>query len=100
MKLVFARNSHVLLGAQVLGGDSTGELINMLSVMIQKKMTDMEIDTMQIGTHPLLTASPLAYPVITATVDAIMQWYRRPAAAEGKNDPEIEIDPNLAGMID
>jgi len=75
IKLIFAKYSHVLLGAQVLGGDSVGECVNMLSVMIQKKMTDMEIDTLQIGTHPLLTPSPLGYGVINATVDAIMKWY-------------------------
>lgn len=75
MKLIFARYSHVLIGAQVKGGDSVGELINMFSVMIQKKMTDMEIDTLQIGTHPLLTSSPLAYPVINATVNAILKWF-------------------------
>jgi len=76
VKLIFSKYSHVLLGAQVLGGDSVGECVNMLSVMIQKKMTDMEIDTLQIGTHPLLTPSPLAYGVINATVDSIMKWYR------------------------
>jgi pyruvate/2-oxoglutarate dehydrogenase complex dihydrolipoamide dehydrogenase (E3) component len=75
IKLIFAKHSHILLGAQVSGGDSVGECINMLSVMIQKNMTDMEIDTLQIGTHPLLTPSPLAYGVINATVDAIMKWY-------------------------
>jgi pyruvate/2-oxoglutarate dehydrogenase complex dihydrolipoamide dehydrogenase (E3) component len=84
MKLLFARYSHVLLGAQVIGGDSVGEVINMLSVMIQKKMTDMEIDTLQIGTHPLLTPSPLAYAVITATVDAILKW----ATFDGSQEKE------------
>lgn len=75
LKLIFARYSHTLLGAQMHGGDSVGELVNMFSVMILNKMTDMEIDTLQIGTHPLLTASPIAYPVINATVDAIKKWY-------------------------
>jgi len=77
LKLIFAHQCHVLLGAQIVGGDSVGELTNMLSVMIQNKMTDMEIDNLQIGTHPLLTASPLAYPVLGASVDAILQWYRQ-----------------------
>ncbi len=77
IKLIFARYSHHLLGAQLLGGDSVGECINMLAVMIQNKMTDMEIDTLQIGTHPLLTPSPLAYGVLNATVDAIMKWYHK-----------------------
>lgn len=77
IKMIYAKYSHVLLGAQIKGGDSVGEWINMLSVMVQKKMTDMEIDTLQIGTHPLLTSSPIVYPVINATVDAIMKWFNR-----------------------
>lgn len=77
VKLVYAKQSHNLLGGQVMGGDSVGELTNLLSVMIQKKMTDMEIDLVQIGTHPLLTSSPIAYPVINATVNAIMQWINK-----------------------
>ncbi len=75
VKLIFAKHSHVLLGAQLRGGDSTGEMINMLSVMIQNKMTDIEIDTLQFGTHPLLTASPIAYPVVNATANAIKKWF-------------------------
>ena len=75
IKLLFSKNSHVLLGAQLTGGDSVGECVNMLAVMIHNNMTAMEIDTLQIGTHPLLTPSPLGYGVITATVDAILKWY-------------------------
>jgi len=73
IKLIFARYSHQLLGAQIRGGVSIGEMINMLSAMIQNRMTDMEIDTLQIGTHPLLTSSPIAYPIINATVNAIIK---------------------------
>jgi NADH oxidase (H2O2-forming) len=76
LKLIFSRYSHTLLGAQMYGGDSVGELVNMFSVMILNKMTDMDIDNLQIGTHPMLTASPVVYPVITATVDAIKKWYQ------------------------
>ena len=75
LKLIFSRYSHTLVGAQMYGGDSVGELVNMFSVMILNKMTDMDIDNIQIGTHPLLTASPVVYPVITATVNAIKKWY-------------------------
>ncbi|HHE54772.1 MAG TPA: pyridine nucleotide-disulfide oxidoreductase [Caldithrix abyssi] len=74
VKLIFSRYSHTILGGQVRGGNSVGEIVNILSVMIQKQMTDMEIDTLQIGTHPLLTASPIAYPIINATADAIVKW--------------------------
>ena len=76
VKLIFSRYSHIILGGEVYGGDSVGEIVNLLSVMIQKQMTDMEIDTLQIGTHPLLTASPIAYPIVNATADAITKWYR------------------------
>lgn len=75
-KLIFSRYSHILLGAQIKGGDSIGELVNMYSVIIQNRMTDMEIDTLQIGTHPLLTPSPIAYPAINATVNAILKGYK------------------------
>jgi len=75
VKLIFSRYSHTLLGGEVSGGNSVGEIINILSVMIQKHMTDMEIDTLQIGTHPLLTSSPIAYPIINATADAILKWF-------------------------
>lgn len=76
IKLIFSAYSHNILGAQITGGDSIGEMINILSVMILNKMTDMDIDTLQIGTHPLLTASPIAYPIINATTDAIKKWYK------------------------
>ncbi|MGD8781202.1 MAG: FAD-dependent oxidoreductase [Ignavibacteria bacterium] len=76
VKLLFSTYSHHLLGAQIMGGDSAGEMINMLSVMILNKMTDTDIDTLQIGTHPMLTPSPIAYPVINATSNAIRKWYQ------------------------
>ncbi len=75
IKLLFSRLCHSLLGGQIKGGDSVGEMANILAVMIQNEMTDMEIDTLQIGTHPLLTSSPVVYPIISATVDAISKWY-------------------------
>lgn len=74
VKLLFSRYCHNLIGVQIYGGDSVGEMVNTFAVMILNKMTDMDIDTMQIGTHPLLTASPLAYPALTATVDSIVKW--------------------------
>ncbi len=75
VKLIFSTYSHTLLGAEMYGGDSVGELINMVSVMILNRMTDTDINTLQIGTHPLLTPSPVAYPVINATINAIVKWF-------------------------
>ena len=77
VKLIFSTYSHTLMGAQIIGGDSAGEMINIMSVMILNKMTDIDINNLQIGTHPLLTASPIAYPIINATMDAIKKWYKK-----------------------
>lgn len=76
VKLIFSTYSHTLMGAQIMGGNSVGEMINIISVMILNKMTDIDITNLQIGTHPLLTASPIAYPIINATADAIKKWYK------------------------
>ncbi|MFW6120912.1 MAG: FAD-dependent oxidoreductase [Petrotogales bacterium] len=76
LKLIFSSPySHVLLGGQIAGGKSVGEITNILSVMIQKGLTDIEIDTLQIGTHPLLTSSPISYPIINAAADAILKYH-------------------------
>jgi NADH oxidase (H2O2-forming) len=66
IKLIAAKDSGILLGGGVIGGPSTGELINILGLVIQNKMTINSLLTAQIGTHPLLTAPPTAYPLIKA----------------------------------
>jgi pyruvate/2-oxoglutarate dehydrogenase complex dihydrolipoamide dehydrogenase (E3) component len=66
VKLIAARESGVILGGEVVGGPSTGELVNLIGLVIQNKMTVNSILTAQIGTHPLLTAPPTAYPIIKA----------------------------------
>jgi len=69
VKLIASRDSNVILGGEVLGGTSTGELINMIGFIIQNKMTVDAVLTSQVGTHPLLTGSPTAYPLIKAAED-------------------------------
>ncbi len=71
VKLVVARSSGMIIGAQVMGGKSIGELINLLGLAIQEKLTAAELATTQIGTHPLLTAPPTAYPVIMAALNVL-----------------------------
>ena len=66
VKLIVARESGVILGGEVIGGISTGELVNIIGLAIQNRMTVSSILTMQVGTHPLLTAPPTAYPFIKA----------------------------------
>ena len=64
VKLIVARDSGIILGGKVIGSKSTGELINIIGLAIQNKMTVSSLLTTQIGTHPLLTAPPTAYPII------------------------------------
>ena len=66
VKLIVARDSGIILGGEVIGGPSTGELTNILGLAIQNKMTINCLLTCQIGTHPLVTAPPTAYPIIKA----------------------------------
>ncbi len=66
VKLIFADRSGMLLGGQISGGDSVGELINMVALAIEKKITVRELEMMQIATHPLLTSAPTVHPIIQA----------------------------------
>ncbi|MBN2694822.1 FAD-dependent oxidoreductase [bacterium] len=75
VKLVVAKESGVILGGEVVGGESSGELINIIGLAIQNKMTIGSILTAQIGTHPLLTSAPTNYPLIKAA-QAISQKIR------------------------
>ena len=49
-----------------MGGTSVGELANLIGLVIQNRMSINSILTAQIGTHPLLTGPPTAYPLIKA----------------------------------
>ena len=67
LKLVFADRSGILLGGQMSGGPSVGELVNLVALGIQKKVTVREIEMMQLATHPLLTPAPTVHPLIDAS---------------------------------
>jgi len=64
MKLIVARKTGIILGGEIIGGPSTGELINLIGLAIQNQMTVDAMWTTQIGTHPLLNTSPIAYTLI------------------------------------
>jgi len=66
VKLIVAKDSGLILGGEVAGGLSTGELTNAIGFIIQNRMDLNALLTSQIGTHPLLTASPAAYPLVKA----------------------------------
>lgn len=78
-KLVFERHSGTILGGQVMGDASAGEIINAVSACVQSRMTAEDIATFQVGTHPALTASPIAHHMVNAAEMAITQARRQGA---------------------
>ena len=77
VKLIVAAESGVVLGGEVVGGSSVGELTNAIGFIIQNKMTTNSLMTAQIGTHPLLTASPAGYPLIKAAEMVVQKMLGR-----------------------
>lgn len=71
VKLLFETASQVLIGGQIVGAKSSGELINAISACINQRMTADDLATFQTGTHPALTASPIAYQLVNAAEEAI-----------------------------
>ena len=72
VKLIFSKDTGILLGGAASGGKSTGELINVMSACIHHRMTANDIVKFQMGTHPALTSSPIAYPIVNAACKAII----------------------------
>jgi len=70
VKLIFSKRSGIILGGQVAGGISCGEIINLIGVAIQKRMSFAELETLQMATHPYLTSAPTVYPIVLAAQDA------------------------------
>jgi NADPH-dependent 2,4-dienoyl-CoA reductase/sulfur reductase-like enzyme len=71
MKLLFEKASHEILGGQVCGGPTVGEIINTLAALIQNRMKADEVATFQYGTHPFFTPSPIVYPIANAAETAL-----------------------------
>jgi len=73
VKLIFRRYSGVLIGGQACCGDTTGEMANLIAALIQARMHADQIAMFQMGTHPALTASPIAYQLVNAAEQALLQ---------------------------
>ncbi len=72
VKLMFEKRTRVLIGTQMMGDRAVGELINTASACIQHRMTSDDIACFQMGTHPALTASPVAYQFVNAAEAALL----------------------------
>ncbi|MBN2016985.1 MAG: FAD-dependent oxidoreductase [Candidatus Cloacimonetes bacterium] len=71
VKLIVSPENGEIIGGEILGGKSVGEMINTVSLAIQKAVTVYELVSFQIGTHPLLTTAPTKYLLIKAAENAI-----------------------------
>jgi NADH oxidase (H2O2-forming) len=82
VKLIVAKYSGVIVGGEVIGGASAGELTNVIGLAIENKMSINNLLISQIGTHPCLTASPAAYPLIKAAEIIVSKLWK---VSTGKN---------------
>ncbi len=88
VKLVFDAGTGVILGGQLMGALSGGEMINVISACIQRHVSAEDIALFQAGSHPGLTASPIAYQLVAAAEAAIAAQHRvRQPAASGALEP-------------
>ncbi|MCF7919774.1 MAG: FAD-dependent oxidoreductase [Candidatus Cloacimonetes bacterium] len=76
VKLVVSPQTSTIIGGEIIGGDSTGELINLIALAIQKYVTVYELLSFQVGTHPLLTTAPTKYVLIKAAENAVAQLHK------------------------
>lgn len=70
VKLIFSKKSGIILGGQVAGGKCCGELINIIGMAIQQRVSYIELETLQMATHPFVTAAPTMYPIVKAAFEA------------------------------
>jgi len=69
--LIVSPGTGLIIGGEVYGKKSAGEIINIIGLAIQKGVTVHELISYQIGTHPLLTTAPTKYVLIKAAEAAI-----------------------------
>jgi len=70
VKLIFSEQSGIILGGQISCGMSCAQMINVIGIAIQKRMSITELETLQVATRPYLTSAPTMYPIILAAQDA------------------------------
>jgi len=78
VRLAFDRRSGRLLGGCACCIMAVGEIGNLIAACVVNGMTIERVAMFPMGTHPWLTASPLAYQLTEAASDALhkisAQW--------------------------
>ena len=75
VKLYVSPSDGSILGGEVWGGKSAGEIINTIALAIQEELTVFKVLSYQIGTHPLLTSAPTMPGFIKAAEIALSKIY-------------------------
>ena len=76
VKLYVSPSDGSILGGEVWGGKSSGEIINIIALAIQEQLTVFKVLSYQIGTHPLLTSAPTMPGFIKAAEIALSKIYK------------------------
>ncbi len=76
VKLYVSPSDGSILGGEVWGGKSSGEIINIIALAIQEQLTVFKVLSYQIGTHPLLTSAPTMPGFIKAAEMALSKIYK------------------------
>jgi NADH oxidase (H2O2-forming) len=71
VRLVFDRRSGKIIGGCACCTHTVGEVVNLIAAAIVNEMTMEQIALFPMGTHPWLTASPLAYQFTDAASNAL-----------------------------
>jgi len=71
VRLAFDRRSGKILGGCACCTQTVGEVANIIAAAIVNEMTMEQIAMFPMGTHPWLTASPLAYQITDAASNAL-----------------------------
>ncbi len=91
VKLIATRHNGTIIGGQISGGESIGEMINTLGLIIENRMSVSSLIGLQIATHPLLTAPPTAYPIIKAAEMIEHKLYGQRGLSFFKNETKQEV---------
>jgi len=71
VKLIAMRDSGEIIGGQVIGDKEAGEIVNIIGLAIESKLTLHSLISLQIATQPLLTSAPTTYPIVMAAQIAL-----------------------------
>ncbi len=76
-RLTVSPQDGTIIGGELSGSKSVGELINVIALAIQKRVTVYELVAFQVGTHPLLTGPPTKYILVKAAENAMAKMKSR-----------------------